>query len=199
MSELATMSVTDAASKALELIAYGQWDNQAGHSWRSAREGTFEEFAITNYLNEDDEVYDEVKGEYVPVTELSTFDTDYIWQEFHGEGGKGTRDGWTAEVVTSYGGEGDGDQYWMVISITDSITTRFFRKDGWYASYDGGYLDGETYEVQPKEKLVTFYEQDIEWLCGGNVSALMATQAGNFAFSAKGRALRSLEILIIMC
>lgn len=155
---LSDMTVTEAASKALELIAYGDWDNQKGYSWRTAREGTFEEYVISEYFDGETEVYDSVTEDYIPVTELQSFDTDSIWQSLHGEGGSGTRDGWTGKVVSSYGGEGEGDQYWMVVSVSDGETTRYFRKDGWYASYDGGYLDGETYEVAPKEKLVTYYE-----------------------------------------
>lgn len=152
------MSVPEAASKALELIAYGEWDNQKGYSWRTPREGTFKDYVLSYYFDGDDEVFDPEKGDYVPVEEMTNFDTDRIWQNLHGEGNKGTRDGWTGEVVKSFGGEGEGDQYWMVISISDGETTRYFRKDGWYASYDGGYLDGETYEVTPQERLVTFYE-----------------------------------------
>jgi hypothetical protein len=30
--------------------------------------------------------------------------------------------------------------------------------DGWYASYNGGELDGEVSEVTPVERVVTFYE-----------------------------------------
>lgn len=61
--------------------------------------------------------------------------------------------------VDDHGGEGQGDQYWVVVKITGHDgTERFFRKDGWYQSYSGGELDGDTYEVKPTERVVTFYE-----------------------------------------
>jgi hypothetical protein len=69
-----------------------------------------------------------------------------------------TVDGLTAKVEATYGGEGMGDEYWMVLSITDGALTRYFRMDGWYASYgNGGELDGDPYEVSPKEKVITVY------------------------------------------
>lgn len=61
--------------------------------------------------------------------------------------------------AASYGGEGQGDDYWVVVRVTGlDMSTRFFRKDGYYQSYSGGTLDGDVYEVRPVEKLVTFYE-----------------------------------------
>lgn len=62
------------------------------------------------------------------------------------------------EVVEDEGGEGQGDEYWFVLKITDGESVRFFRMDGYYASYDGGYYDGELKEVHPVERVVTFYE-----------------------------------------
>lgn len=47
------------------------------------------------------------------------------------------------EYVDSYGGEGSGDEYWVVFKLGEQL----FRVDGYYASYDGGELDGEPYEV----------------------------------------------------
>lgn len=81
-----------------------------------------------------------------------------IWQEAKYEGSETSFEGLTAKVVAEYGGEGKGDQYWMVISLSDSDTTRYFRMDGWYASYDGGTLDGDPYEVHPAEKVVVVYQ-----------------------------------------
>lgn len=60
------------------------------------------------------------------------------------------------EYVDDYGGEGQGDDYWVVFKTVE--TGQFWRVDGWYASYDGGELDGELYEVEPKEVTVTQYE-----------------------------------------
>lgn len=163
MKTLSDMTISEGASKALELIIFGAYTKAQGpQRYGTPFTGTFEEY-LKSYIardvfDYDDEYYDTEREEYVPVSEIMNFDVDRIWQNLHGEGGKGTRDGWTGEIVTSYGGEGEGDQYWMVISVSDGKTTRFFRKDGWYASYDGGYLDGDTREVKPAERMVVFYE-----------------------------------------
>lgn len=62
-------------------------------------------------------------------------------------------------LEAEYGGEGKGDEFWVVIKIEGHDgTTRYFRQDGWYQSYSGGELDGETYEVKPTPRTVTFYE-----------------------------------------
>lgn len=58
------------------------------------------------------------------------------------------------EHVARYGGEGQGDEFWVVIKLGDQL----FKKDGWYASHDGGYLDGDLREVHVVERTVTFYE-----------------------------------------
>lgn len=86
-------------------------------------------------------------------------DNSSAWQEAKYEGGEDTFEGLTAKVASQYGGEGLGDQYWMVVSLSDGETTRYFRKDGYYSSYgDGGNLDGDTYEVHPTEKVITVFE-----------------------------------------
>lgn len=56
------------------------------------------------------------------------------------------------------GHEGDGEVRYIVVSISDGTDTRWFRKDGYYASYDGTTWDGVLREVKPVEKTVTFYE-----------------------------------------
>lgn len=62
----------------------------------------------------------------------------------------------TIRYIDSYGGEGQGDDYWVVFKCGE----QYFRVDGWYASYDGGELDGELYEVFPRQVTSTFYEKD---------------------------------------
>lgn len=61
--------------------------------------------------------------------------------------------------VDEFGGEGQGDDYWVVIRIVSADgTERFFKRLGWYQSFNGGELDGPTIEVRPREKMVTVYE-----------------------------------------
>lgn len=61
----------------------------------------------------------------------------------------------TLEYVEDYGGEGQGDDYWVVFKVGNQL----FRKDGWYASYDGGELDGELYEVEAVQVQRTEYHK----------------------------------------
>ncbi len=59
-------------------------------------------------------------------------------------------------LVAEYGGEGQGDDYWVVAHFEKFDA--YVRVDGYYASHDGGYLDGDPYLVTPKEKTVIVYE-----------------------------------------
>lgn len=61
------------------------------------------------------------------------------------------------EFVDEYGGEGQGDDYWVVFKTAE--TGQLWRADGWYASHHGGEIDGEVYEVEPKEVVQTVYER----------------------------------------
>lgn len=153
MTKLADMSVTEAASKAVELMIYGEYveAQQKQYEWREPFTGTFEE-----YLDQHDIM--ETHREYYGEDEPFDLDSPKAWEYFKYEGSEGTNGNWSAKRVASYGGEGEGDQYWLVLSVSDGETTRYFRKDGYYASYDGGYLDGDTSEVKPQEKRVIFYE-----------------------------------------
>jgi hypothetical protein len=69
-----------------------------------------------------------------------------------------TLGGFDAKIVEDVGGEGQGDTRYVVFSLSDGTNTRYFRKDGYYASYDGSTWDGEFREVTPIDRVVTFYE-----------------------------------------
>ena len=64
----------------------------------------------------------------------------------------------TVKHVQHYGGEGEGEQYWTVYSFSNASELVFITFDGYYQSYDGATYRG-FYEVEPVEKLVTFYER----------------------------------------
>lgn len=64
----------------------------------------------------------------------------------------------TVFLEKEYGGESQGEEYWMVLRVVNGDSTRFFRIDGYYVSFDGGNFDGPFHEVSPIEKLVTYYE-----------------------------------------
>jgi hypothetical protein len=81
-------------------------------------------------------------------------DHDWNWDALHAGEDIEVPGLGTVVSVEQHGGEGEGDQYWVVVRIGD----RYFRKPGWYASHDGGYLDGDLYEVTPETRTVVVYE-----------------------------------------
>lgn len=56
-----------------------------------------------------------------------------------------------------YGGEGEGDDYWSVYSVTNGEDTVYMRFQGWYASYHGSEFT-EWFFVEPKEKTIVVFE-----------------------------------------
>lgn len=63
------------------------------------------------------------------------------------------------ESVSSYGGEGEGDDFYRVYSFTDEDTDPVYVKfQGWYASYHGAEFT-EWYFVEPKEKTAIVYNK----------------------------------------
>lgn len=72
---------------------------------------------------------------------------------------KKTFNGWRFTSLATEGGyEGGGDAFWLVFKVeVPDYGELTLRVDGWYASYDGGYLDGDIYEVEPYQVTVTRY------------------------------------------
>ena len=71
---------------------------------------------------------------------------------------------YTIKMEESYGGEGQGDDYWFVLSITESAIlgedlkdSIYIRFNGWYSSYNGTEWDGGFSIVYPKPV------EKIEW------------------------------------
>lgn len=61
------------------------------------------------------------------------------------------------EVIETVGGEGEGDNWHLVIKHIPS--NRYLKANGYYASYSGfEYDDSEFYEVKPIEKTIIVYE-----------------------------------------
>lgn len=73
-----------------------------------------------------------------------------------------TIDGVTYRVVEDFGGEGLGDTRYIVIAVEDGNSVQYFRKDGYYASYDGSTWDGDFREVKAEQKTITVYESTVE-------------------------------------
>lgn len=85
---------------------------------------------------------------------------DWVWNELGEIDGEEVPDFGTVRVVENFGGEGQGDQRYIVFKLTDEFgDEHFFKVDGYYASYDGSSWDGsELYQVTPREKTITVYE-----------------------------------------
>lgn len=60
-----------------------------------------------------------------------------------------------ARIVEDFGGEGQGDTRYVVFSVGE----KFYKVEGYYASWDGTTWDDPTpFEVRPKEVTVIEYE-----------------------------------------
>lgn len=72
---------------------------------------------------------------------------------------------WTKEDIfeykdaDSYGGEGQGEDYWTVILIRNPSNhdeQYCIKLQGWYSSYDGAEFEGWSF-VEPKQRTITVY------------------------------------------
>lgn len=62
------------------------------------------------------------------------------------------------KVVQSKGGEGQGEEYYVIIHFVDHNV--FVKVEGFYTSYDGTDFDAfDLREVFPTEKIITVYEK----------------------------------------
>lgn len=83
-----------------------------------------------------------------------------IEEIFGGKDVSFTIDGIKVEAVEfDTGGEGHGEDIYMVFKTTDADgVVQLWRKDGYYASYDGDNWDGDFRKVDAVERVVVFYE-----------------------------------------
>lgn len=154
MTVLSDMTMSEAASKALEVLLAGAYmERQERYKAKNSSlydpRGTWQAALAEEYD------YDEEDFQLLEDNSSAWSYVKYEVNETY------TLDGLTAKREADYGGEGQGDQYWVVVSISDGLTTRYFKRNGWYASYNGGYLDGPTEEVKPKQKTITVYEDTL--------------------------------------
>lgn len=88
------------------------------------------------------------------------YGASYEWSElsWDADTNKGVTlsDGSKLEVAHRKGGEGQGEEYFIVFKVGD----QFFRIDGFYSSYEGvDWYDSELYEVAPQEVTVIEYRR----------------------------------------
>lgn len=60
---------------------------------------------------------------------------------------------------TQGGGEGDGEEHWIVFSVSKDEEKTFWKIPGWYQSHYGGELEVDrTFEVEAAEKVITVWQ-----------------------------------------
>jgi hypothetical protein len=72
--------------------------------------------------------------------------------------GKARELGLEVHYVDSFGGEGEGEDYWSVYSFTKNGETVYVKFDGSYASYVGSEYD-EWFFVEPEQVMVTQFHR----------------------------------------
>lgn len=86
----------------------------------------------------------------------------YGWEELLNAAPRTVKGLGTVKVVDHFGGEGQGDDYYLVFEVTppDDVDgpVRYFKMNGYHRSFDGSYYDGPFVEVRSVRKLVTVYE-----------------------------------------
>ena len=67
-------------------------------------------------------------------------------------------DGYTFKQEEQYGGEGLGDEYWVVFSVSKDEEKEFYKIPGWYSSGNGSELEPEnTFKVKSEEKIINVW------------------------------------------
>jgi hypothetical protein len=121
-----------------KVMVYGEWPNYE----KTFRDATPEEATAWKAYREYRLAYEEFKEGLSP-------EDDYITVPGCGR----------VTVVEDFGGEGEGERYYLIFRVDfEDGSCRYFKMNGWYASYDGGYYDGPFEEVKPVDRTITFYE-----------------------------------------
>lgn len=62
----------------------------------------------------------------------------------------------TVRRVDNFDGEGQGSDFWVVLSVEKDGVIRYVKKDGWYGCFD----KAEGVEVFPCKKIISFWTTD---------------------------------------
>ena len=70
-------------------------------------------------------------------------------------------DGAAVRFVDNFGGEGQGSDFWVVLSVEKDGVVRYVKNNGWDTSYEGGSFDSaEGVEVFPYKETSTKWTTD---------------------------------------
>ena len=94
----------------------------------------------------------------------------YNKKEYSGEGSELLRDessfkyeGHEFSHEDQHGGEGQGEDYWIVFSVTNLVDKKdvtYYKVPGWYQSYHGSELEWDNlFEVKSVEKVINVWEE----------------------------------------
>lgn len=65
-------------------------------------------------------------------------------------------EGSAVRLVDNFGGEGKGNDFWVVLSVEKDGVVRYVKNDGWYSSYEGRNFDkADGVEVFPYKQITT--------------------------------------------
>ena len=112
------------------------------------------------------QVQDLIEAEYDPYPEGHEWHGEPIsgeevwreWNEFETREVEGL--GSVTVVQHVGGGEGSGETLYKVVRVQGQpFGVRYFEMPGWYMSYDGSHYDGDLFEVEPVETVVTVYRR----------------------------------------
>lgn len=103
------------------------------------------------------------KKQLIKFLEEETEDGEYDYEESNlyrlEEEETLTLDGYKIKQVDQEGGEGEGDNYFVVFSVKKEDEEEFWMIPGWYASHDGHTLNTEDmYKVKQVEKVIKVWK-----------------------------------------
>ena len=69
--------------------------------------------------------------------------------------------GWSVTLAECKGGgEGDGEEHWLVYKLEKASQETYWKVPGWYQSYHGAELEWDnTFQVKAVEKVITVWEK----------------------------------------
>lgn len=83
------------------------------------------------------------------------YSNEEVWDKFHE---KIDELNLIINLSDQRGGEGQGEEYWSVYEFSSPEETVYIKFNGYYQSYEGATFT-EFFEVFPKQKTITVYEQ----------------------------------------
>jgi hypothetical protein len=144
MTTVAELSVDQGIELALEILLTHGWESKYYPSWQ--------EYAQENY----DETEENTQG-------YSLQERQGAWEALMEYTKNQATDG---KMIARYvANQSDGlahasEVYFVVLSLSDDTGTRYFKRDGYYSSYNGGTLEeGENSEVFPNPVTVTDFKE----------------------------------------